>query len=363
MRCDPIGLIGGINSYSYAADNPATAIDPRGTNPVRVKWGTKQASTILNKALPSDPAGRRAELFAAAGDDGTLRIQVGTADYLLTGVNKDLIAVRHESNIRAAYNAAVTYPLRAVRDAPDLMHATASTPIEHIIAEGLRPVTESLNAGLAPYVDNARYTYDINAASGHASEFAATMIGELAAGGALHVGVAKGPAAIARLRSNFRSRRGIFSRRGGLSIGMPAKGTPLGDWMRYLRYRRKKYAMREEPLKYSRWYSISRGGRSGGPGHRAFQDQLKAQGYQTEVGFGDRAADAAGGREIHQIGGLNKRGDPIARERYAIHDIIASDQYHGQTIFFWNKTQPPTQTPIKIYENSQFVLSSWGGLP
>jgi hypothetical protein len=81
---------------------------------------------------------------------------------------------------------------------------------------------------------------------------------------------------------------------------------------------------------------------------------------QTEVQFGDRFADAAREGEIHQIGGLNKRGDPIARERDAINDIINSPQYNNQTIYFWDKKNPAAP-PIKIYENGKFVLPSWGG--
>jgi hypothetical protein len=83
---------------------------------------------------------------------------------------------------------------------------------------------------------------------------------------------------------------------------------------------------------------------------------------ETEVQFGDRWADGARKGEIHQIGELNKRGDPIARERDAVNDIINSPQYNNETIYFWDKNNPAADK-IKIYENGQFVLPAWGARP
>jgi RHS repeat-associated protein len=132
------------------------------------------------------------------------------------------------------------------------------------------------------------------------------------------------------------------------------KGTPLGDAQRYQRY-----LADGGEKEFEDWLVVSRGGRSGGPIHRSIQASLKEQGFQTEVRFGNRAADGYKPGEIHQIGNLNLRGDPIARERDAILDIIESPEYSGEAIFFWDKTNFAA-APIKIYENGEFILSSWG---
>jgi hypothetical protein len=132
----------------------------------------------------------------------------------------------------------------------------------------------------------------------------------------------------------------------------PPKGTPEGDKWRHDRYKGD-----GGELSYDEWYKKSRGGRSGGPNHQAIQDKLAEQGNKKEVTFGNRAADAASDTEIHQIGGLNKRGDPIARERDAIEDIIKSEEYkqNPRDIYFWDKTNPDVP-PIKNPQD----LPSWG---
>jgi len=130
----------------------------------------------------------------------------------------------------------------------------------------------------------------------------------------------------------------------------PVKGTPEGDKWRYERYEKN-----DGKLSYDEWYKKSRGGRSGGPNHKAIQDRLKDEGYKTEESFGNRAADAANDTEIHQIGGLNERGDPIARERDAIEDMLKSEEYNGEDIYFWDKNDPDT-LPIKNPQN----LPNWG---
>jgi hypothetical protein len=135
------------------------------------------------------------------------------------------------------------------------------------------------------------------------------------------------------------------------------KGTPYGDRLRYQRYTRDKKSVGEIPLGYEDWYSLSRGGRSGGPEHQAIQNRLVDEnGLKREVSFGNRVADAAGSGEIHQIGGLNKRGDPIARERDAILDIMNSKEYVGQKIYFHDKK---SGTKMPIAENHQIMLESW----
>ena len=139
--------------------------------------------------------------------------------------------------------------------------------------------------------------------------------------------------------------------------GLPPKGTPAGDAARFDRYRRS-----GGDLSYDEWFPRSRGGREGGPGHQQIQKRLQNSGMETEVQFGGRWADAVQEGEIHQIGELNRRGDPIARERDAINDIIDSPQYNNETIYFWDKNNPAADK-IKIYEDGQFVLEEWGSRP
>ena len=86
-----------------------------------------------------------------------------------------------------------------------------------------------------------------------------------------------------------------------------------------------------------------------GAGRRVYAARyIKSQGLKTEKRFGDRYADAANG-EIHQIGGLNQRGDPIARERDAIDDILNSSEYRDnpRPVVFHDKSNPAAQ-PIEI---------------
>jgi len=127
----------------------------------------------------------------------------------------------------------------------------------------------------------------------------------------------------------------------------------VGDRLRYERYLRRKAAQGKgkAALEFKDWKSVSRGGRKGGPEHQKIQKELAAD-FDTEVEFGDRFADAANETEIHQIGGRNKRGDPIARERDAIHDILESPEYKGQKIFFHDKK---TGTKILVAENDIIV--------
>jgi hypothetical protein len=135
------------------------------------------------------------------------------------------------------------------------------------------------------------------------------------------------------------------------------KGTADGEALRYERYVRGKQAKGEPYLGQSEWTKVSRGGRRGGPEHEAIQNKLEAQGFDTEVQFGDRFADAASSTEIHQIGGRNVRGDPIARERDAILDILKSPQYKGQKIYFHDKD---TGAKILVADKGEIVLKEWG---
>ena len=135
---------------------------------------------------------------------------------------------------------------------------------------------------------------------------------------------------------------------------LPDKGTPEGDAARYERY-----TAGGGDMEYDDWYCHSRGGRNGGEAHAAIQERLGNQeGFDTEVRFGNTWADAAGPGEIHQIGDLNVRGDPVARERDAINAILESEDYKGQDIYYWDKAKP-AGPPIKNPQN----LENWGARP
>jgi hypothetical protein len=131
------------------------------------------------------------------------------------------------------------------------------------------------------------------------------------------------------------------------------KGTEVGNQARYERYLRE-----GGKLKYDDWFSISRGGRGGGPEHQEIQDRLGAETKygtaETEKTIGGRGADAYwpkgpnGKPVVHQIGGRNPvRGDPISRERAAIEDIreVLGDSVE---IWFWDKTNPKALQPSLI---------------
>lgn len=135
------------------------------------------------------------------------------------------------------------------------------------------------------------------------------------------------------------------------------KGTPEGEALRYERYVRAKRAAGEPALDQATWTKTSRGGRGGGPEHEAIQTKLEQQGFDTETRFGDRYADAANSTEIHQIGGMNVRGDPIARERDAILDILRSPEYKGHKIYFHDKA---TGNTILVADKGRILLKDWG---
>jgi len=130
----------------------------------------------------------------------------------------------------------------------------------------------------------------------------------------------------------------------------------LGDELRFERYRRGGGKITE----FDSWLRISRGGRAGGPGHSAKQQELIAQPDavpEWRVPGTDRYADAYwphgpdGKPVIHQIGGKNpSRGDPIMREREAIADIRKA---LGDDVDIWfhdknNPTAPPIKNPDKL---------------
>jgi hypothetical protein len=133
------------------------------------------------------------------------------------------------------------------------------------------------------------------------------------------------------------------------------KGTPTGDKLRYRRYLLDREPGKS-PLSFDEWLKVSRGGRSGGPEHQKIQDKLiKGGKLDSEVTIGKRVADAANDKEIHQIGGLNKRGDPIARERDAIVDIMQADK-KKRDIFFHDKK---TGKKIPVASGGVIILESW----
>jgi hypothetical protein len=117
------------------------------------------------------------------------------------------------------------------------------------------------------------------------------------------------------------------------------EGVDKEDRRRYEEYVKEKLEAKKEAKDYDDWFPLSRGGRAGGEAHQAIQNELEKKGLDKEVQFGNRFADNASKDEIHQIGGLNQRGDPIARERDAIFDIMKSNEYKidKPAIFFHDK--------------------------
>ena len=138
-------------------------------------------------------------------------------------------------------------------------------------------------------------------------------------------------------------------------IGKHAKGTTIGDKLRYERYVREREPGKK-PLPFNEWLKVSRGGRGGGPEHQKIQaDLIKDGDLRAEVPVGKRVVDAANDKEIHQIGGLNKRGDPIARERDAIVDIMKADAKKRDILFHDKKTGKE----VLVATEGQIVLESW----
>lgn len=158
----------------------------------------------------------------------------------------------------------------------------------------------------------------------------------------------------------------VFMAAGGRGFG--AKGTiesgpTAGDRGRYSTYKSEKQGEQKPFKKFWDWFSSSRGGRSGGPEHQAIQNFIagKLGPGSTEKAFGSRFADAAGQGEIHQIGGLNARWDPISRERSAVKSIINSGDYANQRVFFWDKANPTATEPTLEYVNGAWepFLGVW----
>jgi hypothetical protein len=139
-----------------------------------------------------------------------------------------------------------------------------------------------------------------------------------------------------------------------------------GNLARYVRY-----VNNGGQQKYDDWFDASRGGRSGDVNHQAIQNRLgKEKGARTEVPIGNRGADVEwpktedSPRVIHQIGGVNPgRGDPIARERRAIEDIVEElkkDKTQGDTeIWFWDKDKPDAKEPVLKIKVSEFPPKGW----
>ena len=140
-------------------------------------------------------------------------------------------------------------------------------------------------------------------------------------------------------------------------IAKYAKGTAIGEDLRYVRYRAEKGA-----LEFEDWLTRSRGGRGGGPEHQARVAEIlkKYPTSETEAAAADRFADAftppeSGKKAIyHQVGGTNLRGDPIARERRAIDDIRRSLKEDCDIIFYPKDPKlPPLVNPDR---NPSFAL-------
>jgi len=165
----------------------------------------------------------------------------------------------------------------------------------------------------------------------------------------------------ATTREQWRTQRSRERMAERLRQPKPKRGTREGEVWRYTRYKlRGAKKPQGGKLTFREWMKRSRGTRGGGPNHEAIQKKrsLEVEGADTEVQVGDRFADAywpdgPNGKPVyHQIGGRNKRGDPIIREREAINDIrnVVGDD---ADIWFWDKNDPSAKTPTLINPDKQ----------
>lgn len=137
------------------------------------------------------------------------------------------------------------------------------------------------------------------------------------------------------------------------------KGTVAGDDLRFVRYQKK-----GGELDFKEWFSSSRGGRLGGPEHQEIvADIIKKYPSTTqEASVGSRFADAYTPAEkgkkaiFHQVGDINVRGDPIARERRAIDAIRKAPGGQDADIIFYPKDK---STPLMNPDRNPKWAATW----
>jgi RHS repeat-associated protein/uncharacterized repeat protein (TIGR02543 family) len=69
IESDPIGLAGGINTYSYVGGNPVNAVDPLGLTQEDIDAARDVAREILTGTVLSDPNGKRQDTWGLPSND------------------------------------------------------------------------------------------------------------------------------------------------------------------------------------------------------------------------------------------------------------------------------------------------------
>ena len=372
---DPIGLGDGVNRYRYSSNNPVGFVDRTGgftQDPEDSSGTTGPLGALLDIGIAYTKGGAEAAKETAAAKAEKVAEAATTLSEMSDDPKMRDKAHLHEVQKEIEHQKHVAFGVKAdqrvrARDA-ERKGQVRQRVDEHNDPREIVPIVGATIAAR----NNTIFAFDAFAAgdidlgleqSGLAllnTGFFFVELPVLAATGPAGASAAAAYATATdatRIGVNqaLRSERAAARQAAasGSRKNLPPKGTPEGDAARFDRYRAE-----GGQLSYDQWYPRSRGGRRGGPGHSEIQNRLESRGYEAEVQFGDRFADAYKDGEIHQIGGLNKRGDPIKRERDAINDILESERYNGEDIYFWDKTNPdPNAKPIK----NPHLLPNWGG--
>ena len=133
----------------------------------------------------------------------------------------------------------------------------------------------------------------------------------------------------------------------------PRKGTPAGDTARFARYK-----AGGGQMDYAEWLTHSRGGRSGGPIHKAIQKSLKDRKMLIEEPFGTVLPTLLQRRRNPPDWETESSGRSDCAERDAILDIIRSPEYEGDNYLLGQDEL--RRCAFKGLRGCRFVLPNWG---